>query len=269
VSDTELIKNEPESKRPYILRLISTHPLGTVVAFLGALASIVALVIAFFPWWTAPRRNLAYYVNPVRTPIVQAAVQSDVSVQYKGNTITGNVTAVQIAIWNAGREPIKHDDILSPIYLNIPHDFRVLDVSLLATTRDVTGFRVDPNALSLRTFTVNMDWTILEHNDGALLQIVYAGPPDAAIHFEGTIIGQQTPKRVTSITYSISALRWIVVIIATNCLTSVILVIMFAVKKPARLRRLILAIAICFCVLMIILLWVKVSLSIARTPFDF
>jgi hypothetical protein len=60
-------------KRPWLLHLISDHPFGTLVIFLGAIAGIAGLALAFFPWWTAPKRALTYFVNPVRTPIVRVA----------------------------------------------------------------------------------------------------------------------------------------------------------------------------------------------------
>src|SRR5258705_12586636 len=98
-------------RRNFILHFISAHPFGVCVAFLGALASIIALMLGFFPWMVAPHRNLVYSINRVRTPIVQSSAPSDVSISYKGKPINGNVTAVQIGIWNAGREPIRSEDI--------------------------------------------------------------------------------------------------------------------------------------------------------------
>jgi hypothetical protein len=89
-----------------VLQFFTAHPLLGLIGCFGSLASIIGLPFAVFPWLASPQRDLRYIVNPVRTPIVQTAKPSEVSVLYKGRPVSGNVTAVQVAIWNAGREPV-------------------------------------------------------------------------------------------------------------------------------------------------------------------
>lgn len=182
----------PEPKRNVVLHWISTHPFGVCVAFLGALASMVALMLAFFPWWVAPKRNLSYCINPIRTPIVQSAKTSDVSVSYKGRPVSGNVTAAQIAIWNAGREPIKAEDILTPILLSTPTNAPILEIISINISRNVIGLIL--TSTNPPSSIIGLGWKILEHNDGALIQIVYAGATETPINLEGTIVGQQSPR---------------------------------------------------------------------------
>jgi hypothetical protein len=184
-----------ETKRPYLLHLISAHPLGTVIAFVGALASIVALLLGFFPWWTAPKRNLTFCVNPVRTPIVQTSKPSDVAVSYKGKAVSANVTAVQIAIWNAGRTPIRAEDVLIPCALNTGTN-RIMEASILRVAREVCEFHCDSNHLG--EGTIGVKWRILEKGDGALIQLVYEGTPESPITVSGTIISQASPHDVAN-----------------------------------------------------------------------
>src|SRR6266542_2232376 len=108
--------DESKTKHP-LLRFISEHPLGVLIGFIGAIASIAAFVLTPFPWLFAPKRNLSACVNPFRTAIVQTAKRSDIGITYKGIKVSGDVIAVQIAIWNAGRESIKRGAILAPIIL--------------------------------------------------------------------------------------------------------------------------------------------------------
>src|SRR4051812_48789711 len=98
---------------------ISEHWGYLLFGVVAGMASIFAFGATPFPWLFSAKRELVYSVNAVRTPIVQTAKESPVTVSYRGTPVEGNVTAVQIAIWNAGREPIRHEDILSPIILSV------------------------------------------------------------------------------------------------------------------------------------------------------
>ena len=194
-----------EPKRLYLLHLISTHPFGTCVAFIGALASIVALMLAFVPWWTAPKPDLCYCIYPIRIPIVQTSSTnpSDVSVSYKGKPVSGNVTAAELAIWNAGRQPIRSEGILSPLIVTVADGAPLFETALSKASREVTecslinhgpidmisGKRLGPSSVELK-------FRILEHNDGVRLRVVYAGTVDAPISLKGVIEGQQFPREV-------------------------------------------------------------------------
>jgi hypothetical protein len=130
-----------------IRQFFTAHPWFGFICFLGAVASIIGLVFSVFPWLAASRKDLSFCINPVRTPIVQIAKQSDVSVSYRGIPVIGNVTAVQIAIWNAGREPIKGDDVLRPIILHMATN-QIMEASILKTTRDVSEFQLVSNSIA-------------------------------------------------------------------------------------------------------------------------
>jgi hypothetical protein len=177
-----------------IRQFFTAHPWFGFICFLGAVASIIGLVFSVFPWLAASRKDLSFCINPVRTPIVQIAKQSDVSVSYRGIPVIGNVTAVQIAIWNAGRERIKGDDVLRPIILHMATN-QIMEASILKTTRDVSEFQLVSN--SIVSNSIGMKWRILEKNDGALLQIVYSGGMDVPLELDGVLVGQPSPDQVT------------------------------------------------------------------------
>jgi hypothetical protein len=174
----------------WLMLFFTAHPLFGLICFVGAIASIIALLFAVCPWITSPKRNLVYCVNPIRTPIVQSVQTSDVSLSYKGRPVSGNVTVAQVAIWNAGREPIRSEDILGPIILRTPDDAAMLEIKPLKITREVIGFALATT--NTPSSEAQLGWKILERNDGVLLQITYAGTVTAPIKLEGTIVGQQS-----------------------------------------------------------------------------
>ncbi len=194
-----------------VLQFFTAHPFLGFLGCLGSLASIMALPFAVFPSLVAPKRELSFCVNPVRTPIVQTAKSSDVSILYKGHRVAVDVTAVQVAVWNSGREPIKAPDCLSPVTLRIPDGVQLLDAKPLSISRSVLGFEMkplltavltnssDPNSIPQFSDTsITLSWKILEHNDGALIQIVYVGDSSVPLSLQGTIVGQKQPYEVKS-----------------------------------------------------------------------
>jgi len=196
------VESEATSKqRSKVLQFFSNHPLLGMLGALGSVASIVALPLAIWP--ITPKRELTFYVNPVRTPIVQALKSSDLSVSYKGIVVTGDVTVAQIAIWNAGKEPIRSEDILKSAMLLTSSNCPILETVVLTPARDVTDFKID--FAKGMTGHVGLSWRILEEDDGAVLQIVYAGKPNQKISLDAAVVGQKTPTEASpaaAITYN-------------------------------------------------------------------
>lgn len=210
---------KPAAKQNKFLHFISAHPFGVCIAFIASLCTIGGIPLAIYLWQAVPKPNLSYSVYPIRTPYVQTSAPSDVSISYKGVPVNGNVSAAQVAIWNAGKLPIRHEDILKGISLKLPPSAFVFEHKFLRVSRDVVGMTVtdvfnvgtagirgpngEPAPANVRIvpstdIELGLDWKILEHNDGALLQIVYAGTIDAPIKIDGTIVGQNQVRFVKS-----------------------------------------------------------------------
>jgi len=175
-------------------RFFTEHWIALSIGFLGGIASIGALVLAFFPWLTSPKRELRFCTHPHRVSIVQAAKSAEISINYKGFRVQGNLTAAQVTIWNSGREPIKTEDILSPIVVSISTNCPILEFTVLKTKRNVIGFQID--STNADSGLLGLHWKILEKGDAALIQIVYAGPAESPISMQGTIVGQPFPVEV-------------------------------------------------------------------------
>jgi hypothetical protein len=152
----------------------------------GEWIGVVGILLALITWWHGTKsRELAVSASTAVTEIVRAGVSSDISVSFKGSLISGSLRAYQIAIWNAGREPIRKEDMLKPIKLSWQSGVKVLDVKLVKLTREETGLQITRTADNLE-----IDLKILEQNDGGLLQFLVVGDEKFAISIEGTIVGQ-------------------------------------------------------------------------------
>lgn len=168
------------------------HP---VVGIVGSLASVIAIPLAVYLYrQTQVSPELTYYVHPVRATVVKGDAASSLAVTFKGKAITSDITAAQIAIWNAGRMPIKRADILRPVLINLPAAVPILEASIRKVSREVTQVALSQTAPTQNQVEVQFD--ILERNDGCVIQLIYVGLPDVPVAVSGVIIGQHSPQEL-------------------------------------------------------------------------
>ena len=91
------------------------HP---VLGFIGTIASIISVPLTiYFSLLGQRSRRLDFYLNPTTTTIVKNGESSDLHVLYGDKLITTDVTGLQIAVWNSGREAIHSQDVLDPVVI--------------------------------------------------------------------------------------------------------------------------------------------------------
>ena len=168
-------------------RLLSLLSVGTGVIGLG---------LAFYFYRRSVEERIpTYYVDPVRTSIVAStgAKPSELEVLYNGTPLKeGDVTAVRVYFWNDGRMPIRNTDILRPLSLVVNPSARILDARVLKSSRQVTNIAV---GLQSSMGGVPLLFDVLEENDGAAIQIIYAGSPSADIAITGVVVGAHEVRR--------------------------------------------------------------------------
>jgi hypothetical protein len=136
------------------------------------------------------------YVSPVRTAVVRVGQTSALRVLYNGVETGPNVTAAQIAIWNAGKAPIRMENILDDLTLRLEPGYRILEATVRKVTRPVVAFKLLPADQDSRR--LRLQWRILEPGDGAVIQVIYDGPAStASFILHGTIEGQSDLVTVT------------------------------------------------------------------------
>ncbi|HLH52245.1 MAG TPA: hypothetical protein VKY92_01320, partial [Verrucomicrobiae bacterium] len=175
-------KEAPKSLLALLARL-SSHPLFGITGWIGTMLGVVL----FFVFQEKPK--LTFAINPVRTPLVRAGETSQLKVTFSGREITNDVTAVQVALWNAGRRPIRASEILEPVTLAISRA-QILEVTIRRVSRQLVGFKFD--AGRFQDGGLQLGWNILERGDGASLQIIYAGPESLPVTFHGVVEGQSS-----------------------------------------------------------------------------
>ncbi len=181
--------------KQHLLRVFSNPWIG----ILGTVCSIVGIPLAvYLAQLTNVSPNLTFQVHPVRTPIVTPSQTSNLHVSYKTIDIAGAVTALQLAFWNSGNQPIRAQDILSPLQFELEKHGgaapRILEATIRKRSRDVTGIVLDES--KMEAGIVGVSWNVLETGDGAAIQVVYAGDTNQPLTAKGTIIGQRSLEEV-------------------------------------------------------------------------
>ena len=161
-----------------------------IIGMIGSAAGVIGLILTiYFAHQSTKRRNLVFYVNPAQAVVVKTGEASRLRVLYGNEELTSDVTAAQVAIWNDGNESIRPENILQEIMIRTVPAVPILEATVRKTSRPVVSFALDHSQFAHGELGVS--WNILEHDDGAVIQLVYAGPPTTKIEASGVVEGQQ------------------------------------------------------------------------------
>lgn len=160
------------------------------VAFTSA-CTIVALPLSLYLFFRGDRHpRLTYAVQSLRSVVVDPPRASPLELSIASKPISTSVIAVQIRVANDGTAPIRAQQILQSPEIVLAAG-TILDARVLSRSRSVTAFslgRVTDSRIPLL-------FRILEPQDNAVVQVIYAGLPDAEIRLDGAIEGQRFIER--------------------------------------------------------------------------
>jgi len=142
------------------------------------------------------KEKLLLYGKTGAVPLAKASSSKDnyklfVSFQREGGPEEkipeANLRFVRIA--NLGKEPIRREDIApaNPVKLSV-EGVRVLDISVVKTSRSVIRFSLEKITVGLSGGLAELTFDFLDHNDGALLCILTAGA-GGKVSIKGDVIG--------------------------------------------------------------------------------
>jgi hypothetical protein len=160
--------------------------IGAVVGILGVAFGVYAYVNCL------PVRRLTFYADPASALIVKSGQTSNLIVSYEGQPISADVIAAQIAVWNAGKLPIKPEHIRDPIIIKTDPPCPILEPTIRASTPDrgkIINAQIDKTDAPLGR--IKLTWDLLEQDDGFQIQLIFAGPSDTRLVPSGVIEGQK------------------------------------------------------------------------------
>ncbi|HEW79214.1 MAG TPA: hypothetical protein ENH34_04515 [Phycisphaerales bacterium] len=176
-----------------IVKSFFSNPLGILSLFIGLIGIVLAI---YFHNAARENRKLRLYLNQATNIIVKSGETSNLSVSFKGERVTSDVTARQVAIWNAGKKSIKLNNILKPVVLNTG-GCQILEANVMKESREgIVNTKLD--ASEFESGNMGISWDILEEDDGCIIQLIYAGGPDIPIEVKGVIEGQKNLSIIRS-----------------------------------------------------------------------
>jgi hypothetical protein len=161
---------------------------GLVVGLFGILAAFGAA------WWFGRGPRLVTQVSG--TTLISAPDNPRIRVLYDDRDVH-RITQSLIWLWREGRGTIKGSDIDSddPVAVAVPNDVRILDVSVLAQSKDTNKVEVLPDSSDETRAIVSFKY--LEPRQGAVIEVLHTGKSPAAVALSGTIMG--VPKGITPV----------------------------------------------------------------------
>ncbi len=156
-----------------------SNPWFTVI---GTLVGVIALALWLYGQFGGQRARELIITSDPPVAIVRAGQASSVDILYHGEKIKTDVFARQVYMWNAGSDSIRHENILEPVRIVIPHA-TILETRVRKVSRSLTNITAEIKDGN----TVILSRSILEHNDGSAIDIIYAAPNASTVAANGTI----------------------------------------------------------------------------------
>lgn len=172
------------NKESIVRRLVSNN---WIIAIVVAIVS--SLPVVYFHYDGIHERNLTYFIHPVKSVIVQSGQSSDIQVSFRGKAIKGDITSLQIAFWNEGKESIRTQHVLHPFIIETHEHSPILEAKIRKQSREVVGLKLDKS--EMEQGQLGISWFILEESDGGVVQLILAGDADTDISVYAVIEGQK------------------------------------------------------------------------------
>jgi hypothetical protein len=162
------------------------------------IAPISLSLAIYFHYQSVQERIPTYYVVSTRTRIVDTSTPAPPQLQilYKGKNLNTDISAAIVYFWNDGKLPIKAEDVLEPLKIELDPSCAIIEARVVKVSRGVTKFAKGDISETAKN-SLPLSFGILEHNDGAVLQIIYSGKPDAHVSISGVTVGAGQPRETT------------------------------------------------------------------------
>jgi hypothetical protein len=171
-------------------------PLPRFVDYSLRFIAPISLALAiYFHYQSVQERVPMFYVSPTRARIVDTSIPAPPQMQvlYKGKNLNANVSAATVYFWNDGKLPIKAEDVLEPLKIEVDPACEIIDARILKVSRAVTRFAKGEVSDTAKN-VLPISFGILERNDGGAVQIIYSGRPDTTVSIAGTVVGANAPR---------------------------------------------------------------------------
>ena len=154
--------------------------------------TVFSILLSIYFYLESLQKREPYYVQHPSSQIYNKSVLSPkiTVIDNVGKPVIGDVHVVELSFWNNGKTPIEPSDVRTPIFLEFPDGYRILDSKVVKENKPaVTGFKISdipPSETSAQR--VKLEWAHLDPGLGARLQFIYVGEAKPKLKLKGDIL---------------------------------------------------------------------------------
>lgn len=158
----------------------------------STLIAIFSILLSIYLYFESLQKREPYYLQHPSSQIYNKAVISPkiTVIDNVGKPVIGDIHVVELSFWNNGKTPIEPNDVRTPVFLEFPDGYRLLDSKVVKENKPaVTAFKISdipPSATNAPR--VKLEWTHLDPGLGARLQFIYVGEAKPKLKFKGDIL---------------------------------------------------------------------------------
>ena len=171
----------------HVKELIQKH--SEIVALVGILGVIFSILQGFLTArWSKSRRLLAYATRTFRILRRPLRNLAGLSIIYNASPVD-SLSLTRIAVWNAGNESLRRNDIPQtgqPI-IYAPDGVNVFEADIIEATSDANDVKLGPVYEPITGYAV--DFEFLDPGDGVMVEVIHDGNKSTDIRIHGEIIG--------------------------------------------------------------------------------
>lgn len=170
-----------ELKKPFNL-------VSTVIA-------VFSILLSIYLYFESLQKREPYYLQHPSSQIYNKSVISPkiTVIDNIGKPVVGDIHVVELSFWNNGKTPIEPSDVRTPIFLEFPDGYRLLDSKIVKENKPaVSGFKIsDIPSNDSNAPRVKLEWSHLDPGLGARLQFIYVGEAKPKLKFKGDILDSE------------------------------------------------------------------------------
>lgn len=149
-------------------------------------------MLSIYFYFESLQKREPYYLQHPSSQIYNKSVLSPkiTVIDNVGKPVIGDIHVVELSFWNNGKTPIEPSDVRTPIFLEFPDGYRLLDSKVVKENKPaVTAFKIsDIPPSETNAPRVKLEWTHLDPGLGARLQFIYVGEAKPKLKFKGDIL---------------------------------------------------------------------------------
>lgn len=168
-------------------------PWVTAVGWFGGICSIIAIPLAFYSTMGSPDLTYYYSVDD-KVKIIGNNEVSQLHIFHDevDGEIRDELYLIKIRVWNAGKEPIRIQDIRTKLTIKSTPAINILEAKVNDTNGSAVNFQVD--TLEKSKGEIGLLFDVLEKDEGGTIQLLYIGGKEVEFVINGKVIGQDEIK---------------------------------------------------------------------------